>query len=203
MSRQLQKYNTSEYLIHEDIFVKMKPISVNTIMRYLWKLYLHVQQALIKKLPRKFGLIFDGWTAKNYGFHLVAIFANCPVRSGGAANYLLSCRELEDPTNETANNHCGSIKSLLEEYNNSIDRMGLFILTDCIFTLFPRYLKPLWRGMGSNGVKFLIERGDPHCRTLLCSDPHCRTDSAVLLELHNNTTENCLIADSSIQNITH
>jgi hypothetical protein len=51
---------------------KLKPICVKTLMKYLVRTAKVVERKLAKRIPDKFGIVFDGWSMG--GEHYIAIF---------------------------------------------------------------------------------------------------------------------------------
>jgi hypothetical protein len=68
---------------------KREPISRNTLIKYIEKLGVIVEEKLAKILPDQFGLIIDGWSCNGEPF--IAIFATWTDDTGCAKTYLLCC----------------------------------------------------------------------------------------------------------------
>lgn len=56
-------------------YSKLKPISSTTLMKYMRLLTNAVEERIAEMLPKKFPLIFDGWTLEGSSTHHVAVFA--------------------------------------------------------------------------------------------------------------------------------
>lgn len=56
-------------------YVDLKPISLNTLMKYMKLLTEAVEKKIAGMLPEKYPLIFDGWTLDGASTHYIAIYA--------------------------------------------------------------------------------------------------------------------------------
>lgn len=72
----------------------MKPVSVNTLKKYLELLGTNVETKLKKKMPASFGIIIDGWSCACE--HYFAIFATWSTSSGEVERYLICCGVQDD-----------------------------------------------------------------------------------------------------------
>ena len=59
--------------------VRFEPISLNTLQKDVEKLTSLAEQKILKLLPSKYALIFDGWTSTTT--HYLAIYASFPSTS--------------------------------------------------------------------------------------------------------------------------
>lgn len=68
--------------------VRHDPVSVPTILKYLRKLKTAVEKIVSKKIPAKFGTVFDGWSVDDT--HSIDIFAtfSAEVVTGYSKNFL-------------------------------------------------------------------------------------------------------------------
>jgi hypothetical protein len=68
--------------------LNVKPISSKTLRKYNVSLTLLVEKSIAEQLPGKFGLLFDGWTARTV--HYVALFASYVNNAGIQKEHLLA-----------------------------------------------------------------------------------------------------------------
>ena len=67
----VQKYQTRK-------FWKLNDLDRKTLVKYIEKLTVLVEETVAQELPEKFGLIIDGWTDSGTSTHYLAIFACYP-----------------------------------------------------------------------------------------------------------------------------
>lgn len=86
--------------------------------------------ALVKQLPRKFGLAFDGWS--DYGVHYVAVFAvgpGLPDIFDGCL--LLGFSPFEQENDLSASQHVKYISQLLSVYNRNLNDIQYLVGDIC------------------------------------------------------------------------
>jgi hypothetical protein len=107
-----------------------KSISSNTMMKYMDLICRKMESTLRQGLPKKFGIIFDGWTEGND--HYIAIFACYP-----SGTYLIAFQPIPDYDSETvgadyrlnADAHYEFIISTLAFYDRGPEAL-LFLVGD-------------------------------------------------------------------------
>ena len=102
--------------------VKYKPITQKTLMKYIHLLTELVEEIIQKKLPSKFALIHDGWTANQT--HYVGMFATFPSSNEiGYERILLGFSSFESEDSMSADAHIEYITFVLELFNRSISNV--------------------------------------------------------------------------------
>jgi hypothetical protein len=99
----------------------LRPISLNTFMKYLRLLTTAVEKVIAEALLEKFGLILDGWTENS--IHFCVLFACIPGR------IMLSFSPLLDQTSQDANAHRDWIVEMLDAYSKRLENI-LFLCSD-------------------------------------------------------------------------
>ena len=111
----------------------LKPISVTTLKKYLFKVVEAVEKKITVKVATAplFALLFDGWTENST--HFVGLFIVYPGKepSDDPGLHLLAFAPLSDQTNFTAVNHANFIKASLEWYSLSPSCMFCLIGDNC------------------------------------------------------------------------
>ena len=111
----------------------LKPISVKTLKKYLFKVVEVVEKKISVKVATVplFALLFDGWTEDST--HFVGLFIVYPGKtpSHDPGLHLLAFAPLLDETNFTAVNHANFIKASLEWYSISLSHMFCLIGENC------------------------------------------------------------------------
>lgn len=109
-------------------YIGLDSISTSTLKKYINTLFSHLRNVFKTKLPKAFGLIFDGWTFDSTHYvALIAIFPN--VTSNVAEKILLSIAPLFDETSLSAENHKEYVEEILKEYGRSLSNV-LFLCGD-------------------------------------------------------------------------
>ena len=111
----------------------LKPISVKTLKKYLFKVVEVVEKKISVKVATAplFALLFDGWTEDST--HFVGLFIVYPGKtpSDDPGLHLLAFAPLLDETNFTAVNHANFIKASLEWYSLSLSHKFCLIGDNC------------------------------------------------------------------------
>eukprot|EP00731_Ephydatia_muelleri_P013975 Em0007g1285a len=108
---------------------KLKPISVKTLKKYMFKLVEAVEKKVSVKVSTapSYALVFDGWSENST--HFIGLFVVHPGKEYAADPeiHLLAFAPLLDETNFTAENHVNFIKSTLEWYSLSLELLFCLI----------------------------------------------------------------------------
>ena len=105
-------------------YVKLDPISVTTLMKYLRRVTLKVEEVIRNSLPSKFGLILDGWSEGSR--HYIAIFA-CYDHNGKADTPLLAIAPPFDEQNYGADSHVAFIGDVLGLFSKSFGNLTYMV----------------------------------------------------------------------------
>lgn len=87
-------------------YMKLSPISRNTLMEYLERTYEATKTVIRCNLPPRFGLMFDGWDHNDR--HYTAVFCCSPC-----GNFLLGIRTMPDEEHLDADQHIELFKQIL------------------------------------------------------------------------------------------
>lgn len=128
-------------------YSKLKPMCSETLIKYINLVCREVEQEISKRLPKKFAIIFDGWSWNSY--HLVGSFATyCDSKSQQVEYVLLgftvmtlnhAVEHSEDGFSETepivmnfdAQSYYNLVTELLSFYDKSIEDVSVFIGDNC------------------------------------------------------------------------
>lgn len=110
--------------------IKHDPICLNTFMKYMKKLTVHVEHRLSNILPEKFALVFDGWSAGQT--HFVGIFASFPDSSeNGYAARLLAFSPMGDESSLNSAEHYGFMTFVLTTFGKTWENVICIIGDNC------------------------------------------------------------------------
>jgi hypothetical protein len=120
-------------LVNHDEFTTAK-----TLKKCMLKLHDIVICEIGKKLPTKFGIVLDGWSDGSSN-HMVSFFASCPL-SNGCELILIGMNVLDDITNQSAQNHVDTLRSILFKYGKDLSNVNFLVadntnLNPCIANL--------------------------------------------------------------------
>jgi hypothetical protein len=111
-------------------YVRLKSISVESVMKYMELLVIEVEERIKKDLPDKFALVFDGWSEDST--HFIGIFAVYFDKvKGGNMRHLLAFTPLLDETDLSANSQSALIVDTLELYGRNISNLVCIIGDNC------------------------------------------------------------------------
>ena len=120
-------------IVENPIFIqaiKLKPIARKTVSKYITLLTRHVEGKIASRLPLKFALIFDGWSANQA--HFVGVFATFPSSNDlGFERILLSLSPFENEENLTADAHMSFLQYFLSVYNRSVANVVCLVGDSC------------------------------------------------------------------------
>jgi hypothetical protein len=103
---------------------KYRSFNSDTIIKYIANLRDILKNKIIKTLPAKFGIMFDGWSAGGQHTHYVAVYGCFLGKS-----VLLGFQPLLDETNQNTENHCDFIRYTLAMYRKDVSNV-LFLVGD-------------------------------------------------------------------------
>jgi hypothetical protein len=108
-------------------YIRLNKISRNSFMKYAQKVTELTERKIAAILPKKFGIVFDGWTEN--GKHFVALFARFLNEDDEVEEILLTCSPLDDESDLGAESHAQFIMDTLELYGKNKEDI-LFICGD-------------------------------------------------------------------------
>ena len=130
-------------------FSKLEPISKQSLLSYMEKITVSVEESIKAELPSKFGIVIDGWSDLATSTHYLAIFG-CypdPKSSKLAKAPLLAFSPLQDEERYDANSHCTLISETLRLFGKNETNLS-FMVSDN---------ENLNRAIASNLGVFMIE----------------------------------------------
>ena len=104
--------------------VNLKPISVETLKKYMELLWMEVELKIKEILQEKFAIIFDGWSEDST--HFLGIYAKDPK-----GQYLLAFTPLYDETDLSAESQSALIFDTLELYGKDVSNFICLIGDNC------------------------------------------------------------------------
>jgi hypothetical protein len=110
-------------------YTKLKPISVETLMKYMELLVLQVENRIKDDLPEEFAIIFDGWSEDST--HFIGIFAVFSSAKEITKQHLLAFTPLLDETDLSADSQSALIIDTLELYGKDISNVVCIIGDNC------------------------------------------------------------------------
>lgn len=113
-------------------YTKLKPISTETLMKYMDLLVIEVEQHIRRELPERFAIVFDGWSEDST--HFIAIFAVYIKEIEGKATkaqHLLAFTPLLDETDLSADSQSALIIDTLELYERNGSNIVCVIGDNC------------------------------------------------------------------------
>lgn len=110
--------------------VRYKSISRKTLSKYMHDLTQRVEAKISAKLPKKFAIVFDGWSANQT--HFVGMFATYPNQfECGYEKTLLGISPFENEDSQSADAHIEYITYVLELFNRSLENVVAYIGDNC------------------------------------------------------------------------
>jgi len=139
-------YSWIDWIVAEDLpfnfcenqssrkYAKLKPISVESVMKYMDLLVIKVGGRIKNGLPQKFAVVFDGWSEDST--HFIGIFAVFISDEAEAAErkikrHLLAFTPLLDETDLSANSQSALIVDTLEIYGRNMSNVVCIIGDNC------------------------------------------------------------------------
>ena len=113
-------------------FMKHGSVSRNTLTKYMNKLMSVVETKISLKLPDKFALVFDGWSACDSN-HFMAVFATYVDESAtvGYAKVLLTIAPLGEGVSFTAKDHYDFVTYVLNVYHKTWENVVCLVGDNC------------------------------------------------------------------------
>ena len=108
--------------------LNVKPISSNSLLKYVLSLVPLVEDEIRRRLPEKFGILFDGWT--DSCIHYVAVFATYMCEDEYNET-MLACAQLPCEQNMTADNHEEFLSETLDVYEKKLEHVACLIGDNC------------------------------------------------------------------------
>ena len=111
-------------------YTSLPPISLKTCMKYLEGLTKVLEKKISTMLPKKFALVFDGWSLDGTSTHFVAVIAKW-MANGSCCRALLAFSPLLDETNQTAENHKEFLEFVLGIFQKNLSNVICLVGDNC------------------------------------------------------------------------
>ncbi len=111
-------------------YSKLEPVSVKTLMKYIHKFTLQVEQSIKRLLPDKFCLLFDGWTLDGQSTQFIGIFATF-MSNGAVEKVLLAFQPLFDESDFSAQSHMELLQYILISFGKDFTNLVCLIGDNC------------------------------------------------------------------------
>jgi hypothetical protein len=108
--------------------LNVKPISSKTLRKYILSLTPLVEKSIAEQLPGKFGLLFDGWTAKTVHYVALKKYVN---NAGIQKEHLLALAPLITEEELGAQQHVEFIEATLALYSKTLSNVVVLIADNC------------------------------------------------------------------------
>lgn len=111
-------------------FSNLDPICIKTLMQYMNKVTIQVENTLKNLLPSKFCLLFDGWTLDGQSTQFIGIYATF-ISNGVVMRPLLAFQPLLDESDYSSQSHKDLIVTILESFGKSLANVVCLIGDNC------------------------------------------------------------------------
>ena len=110
--------------------VRYEKIDVKTLKKYMDLVTKSVERKISSLIPKKFALVFDGWTAGSE--HYVAVFAVFPSDcKDGFKSCLLAFSTFDDGSTQSATAHVEFLDFVLEVFGQDMNNVVALIADNC------------------------------------------------------------------------
>ncbi len=110
-------------------YSKLKPVSVETVKKYMELLVGEVENCIRQELPNIFAIVFDGWSEDST--HLIGMFSSFISDSGLVKKQLLAFTSLLDETDLSADSQSALIVDTLRLYGRDVSNIACVIGDNC------------------------------------------------------------------------
>ena len=118
-------FNTVEQNLYRK-HIRHQPVSLETFMKYMNELAVHVEKKISHLLPKRMALIFDGWSTGST--HYLAVFASLSTENeNGYSNRLLTLSPMGNECSLSAQKHYDFLNHILGLYSNSWSNVDCLI----------------------------------------------------------------------------